>query len=131
LTSRRSLSRDVLYDLHHVKKLTYQEIAETLGISRSTVYNWLRKEGMHLRGAGGSKPKPRPDNEILHSLYVDQHLSCVEIAEIMYVCHTTACKWLHQAGIPSRPRGSGKHGRSHGHRNKLILPQELKETLRL
>ena len=53
------------------KSMTYTQLAERAGVSRRTLYNWLRKYENHLRGLG-----------------VTSHAKALPPAAVRYICET-------------------------------------------
>ncbi|MDD2666431.1 MAG: hypothetical protein PHD13_06430 [Methanocellales archaeon] len=89
------------------RESTY-EIAEIIGVSRSTVSHWLEGAGVQRRDdreqvfAYYGKEVEKPSDEQLRKWYVDEKKSSTEIAEIIGVSHNAILRWLDRAEISRR-----------------------------
>jgi transposase len=86
------------------ERRTVGEVAEVLGVARSTAHNWLRAAGIDLRPSP-SKRRDDISDDRLRELYVGDQLSAPDIAQQFGCATTTVYHRLDQLGIPRRPKG--------------------------
>jgi len=81
------------------------EIAEKLGVSRTTVTHWLKLYKILIRTPSESKLKKgvvKPTKEDLERMYLKENMSTYEIGEYIGVGGCAVGKWLKKYGIPIR-----------------------------
>ncbi len=94
---------------------TTTEIAEEIGVGRTTINRWLNDYGIELRTNSESQLPigfSKPSEERLRTLYVDEHKTTTEMSEEFGVSNTTINKWLNDYGIELRTTSETKfpHG---------------------
>lgn len=100
------LARRVLVDGYVRRGLSADALAGELGCSSQKVRDDLRRHGLTLRPTAQSAPGLDAIGEDgLRSLYVEEGLTLVEIAERVGCSPGAVGKRLHRAGVKMRPRG--------------------------
>lgn len=97
------------------KRSTY-EIADEVGVSRSTISRWLDKHDIETRSSNGESAKPREDTYRSESWLREQYLqndkSTYEIADKLEVSRSTISRWLDKHGIEKgQTRGKSESAR--------------------
>lgn len=100
--------REWLYDQYHGKERSYQQIADDIGTTHSTIRHWMEKHEIPRRSlseanAEGDIHKLR-DASWLRKRYVDEGLSGRQIALQLDTCSDTVHKWLRKHGIEVKHR---------------------------
>lgn len=126
--NKRTISPADLAELYATKSAT--EIADLLGVGKSTVCNWLRADGVERR-----KYSPFTENKIecpysadkLRELYWVQGLSLAEVAsaaaELLSVSSLTnavVTRWLREAGLQVRTPEQGQRVRAITHYDDMV-----------
>ena len=103
---------DVLRRLYHDEEMSTREIADELGVSSSTVSNWLNRTSVKTRpNTQKRSPKARGeayDKSTLHELYVRRKLTLRETAEKVNCDPQTVKEWLDRYDIGTR-KGPASH----------------------
>ncbi len=90
------------YECEHKSTI---EIAEELGVGRSTMSRWLNDYDIEMRTASEAKlPKGfvKPSEERLRTWYEDEHKTTTEIAEELGIGHKVVSRLLKDYGIEVR-----------------------------
>jgi len=83
-----------------------EDIARVIGVSVTTVFEWLRADGVDLRGKSGPHTRSFEDvltREFLVAEYTDAGRSASEIADQVGCSEPTVRNWLRRHRIPTRP----------------------------
>lgn len=99
---------DTLRELRIDRGLTYGEIGEKLGCSRSTVSNWCEKYGIE-------QEHPWEDEEVLKRLYVNQDLGSEGVADVLGCSKDAVLRWVRKHDIPVRTQPQDKPPCFHTH----------------
>lgn len=123
--------RESLNKLYHEQGLATSVIAQRLGVSPSTVNNWLKKHCISPRPCGNSSVKhgiTPPTAQELKAMVEDEQLFVIDIAQ-RYDCATSSVrKWFSKLGLkdiqpprysPMPPKAELEH---------LYLERELNTT---
>lgn len=96
-------------EMYVEQDMTCEEIAGKLGMSLGMVYSRLRKYDIPRRGRGRRRAFEATPEQ-LEELYVNQGMSCSQIAEKFGVTASCILYRLNRAGVrtrsPGRPKGS-------------------------
>ena len=113
-----------LTDLYVHRRLDDAAIAARLNVPTSRVLARRRQLGVSRPFAPPHPgPPPAPPVEVLQRLYLEEQLPIAVIAKRYRTATPVARRWLHQAGIPIRPRTD----RTHRRQWDLALLRELYE----
>jgi predicted DNA-binding protein YlxM (UPF0122 family) len=108
------ISKEELYDLYWKKNWSGPNIARKLGVSKQTIYYWLRKNciplkslSQALKGKHNSpntefKKKLDIEKDELYDLYWGKKLNMTQIARMKGCCPTAIRRWMRRYGIPFR-----------------------------
>lgn len=108
MTDKPWQDRSTLKRLYSERGLNIQEVAERLGCSPATVYNWTTNFG--LERAAHADANPWRDRETLEYLFYKKNYSRQEIADKFGVWKRTINRWLREYDLqPETP--SLKFGR--------------------
>jgi len=125
-------ARDVLMQMYHTQHMTQEAIADSLGVDRYTVREWMKLYGI----------KARVTNQVdiaemtLRDLYEIQGKTQKEIARILQVSVRSIRRRIQDFHIVPRPRsgkdnGNYKHGKNAGiHAYRHAKPIEACERCR-
>lgn len=83
-----------------------EDIAHDIGVSVTTVFEWLRADGVELRGKAGSHALSYADvltREFLVASYVNERRTTSEIAQQVGCSESTVRNWLRRHDIAARP----------------------------
>lgn len=98
--------KQLLLDLYEDHDLTYAEIAEKLGCTKSTVSTWMNKhKAADLRDELNVEipdEKPYQNRELMKTLYLDEELSTTEISGVLDCSTGAVCSWIDRHGIETR-----------------------------
>lgn len=83
------------------KDYSQTDIAQKLGVSQTTVRNWLLKHGIDTPQSSGLLQ----DKDRLHREYHDNGLTQADIADKCDVSQPAVSVWMHRHGIETRPTG--------------------------
>jgi hypothetical protein len=110
------LSKEQLYEMYVVKRMTTTEIATIIQKTDSTICNWLRKNGIETRQRREAQLPVEPTKEQLLDLYCSQLKSIDQIATELGSSEISIRRLLVQNAIPIRDRAwkcaesnKGKH----------------------
>ncbi len=87
------------------ERKTLAEIAEEIGVSKSTIGAWLNDSGIEIRTISESKLPAgfeKPSEKELRTSYLDERKTLAEIAEEIGVSKFTIGAWLNDSGIEIR-----------------------------
>jgi len=101
---RASLDKDELYRMHILEEKSTSQIAEILGVDRTTVGNYLKKYGIKTTHKKLSLRK-NIDKDKLYNFYVVEKKSIGEIAKIFNVASNVIRNRLKELNIVIRPSG--------------------------
>jgi len=90
--------------LYQEEEMTQEEIADNLGVSETTIRNWMKRHGIERR-CGATAEGRYTDKEWLREQYVEKELSCHEVAQKCDVVNGTIRTWLIKHDIPRRSPG--------------------------
>jgi 5-methylcytosine-specific restriction endonuclease McrA len=114
----------ILYELYSVQGLSAADAGDQLGTSATTIRRWLRNHDISVRspgpGSGGSATELH-DEETLRSLYVEDGLGVLKIAQKLECHRSTVQYWLQQYDIERRP------GHEEESPDELNSPDTLRE----
>ena len=108
-------SKEQLYDLYVIRKLSTRQIAKMLDIPRSTICYWLKKYNIPTRSVSETNEKFKISKEQLYDLYVNQKLSSTQIAKVFNVSNVTICNKLKKYNILVRSYSEAFHLRQANH----------------
>lgn len=97
--SRPWTDKDRLRELYVEKDLTYDEVADRLGCSVSTIKKWASEYNL------GDEKKPWKDRNRMYRLYVKEDMTQEEVADTLDCSYSTVNKWLKEHDIPVRTHG--------------------------
>lgn len=90
---------DKLRELHFERGLTAPEMAEELGCSKTTLFEWIHK---HEIDYDRNRGKPWNNEELLRDLYINQGLSLSEVADQLGCSSSTIQHFLDKFDIDTR-----------------------------
>ena len=102
---QQKLSREELRRLYIDERLPSKDIAERVGVSWTTVINWLRAYSIPVRSqseAHLAQSVYRPSDDQLFSWYVDEERSAENIAKECGATSPAVRTWLRNTGISLR-----------------------------
>lgn len=102
-------------------KLTVEQLLERIGISRVTLYKWLKKLGIPT----GQVKRSKKAAACFRKMWSDGW-SDTEIASVMGCCHQRVQKWRVKEGLISNTIHCGKHKKSEG---RLFTPSTLLDQI--
>lgn len=83
-----------------------KDIGDDIGVSDTTIRNWLKKHGIDRRSASEARAegnvKPLHNSDWLREQYVDQHRSTYDIAEELDISKSAVSDWLDRHNIEKR-----------------------------
>lgn len=122
------LSYKQLYQLYINQKKTPIEIGKIVGVSSTTIRNWLRAGEIPLRVGHDAQGYnfEKPSREELERMYIKEKKSSSEIAEIIGVNSTTVVRWLKKENIPIRTMSEAEFVR-HGKNIKKPSKEQLEK----
>lgn len=85
-----------LKELYGEKGMSIAEVGKHYNVCRETAAKWLKDAEMRNPGIFENHKynEKHPDPETLRRLYVDEGKTCVKIAEIYGVAHSTVSYWI-------------------------------------
>lgn len=93
--------RDWLVDQYVTQRKTTEQIAAEIGCNHVTIWNWLRKFGVPIRGNSPEDAKYK-DREWLYKQYVTKQKTTYQIATPLNVSQAVIWRWLKRFGIECR-----------------------------
>ena len=90
-----------LFDQYITQRKTTVQIAQEQGVNHVTIWNWLIKHGIEVRGNSPADLKYK-DRDWLFKQYVTKRKTTYEIAKLLGVNQMTIWKWLRKFGIETR-----------------------------
>jgi len=98
--------REWLYRAYIQEEKSTYDIADEVGVSRSTIQYWIKKHDMqHCRSRRNPARLRLQDESWLRTQYCARGRSMSDIADEVGVTRTTVGNWIERHGIPSRGRG--------------------------
>ncbi len=102
-------SKEELERMYVDEKMSTYKIAERLGANATSVFKWLRKNGIETR----EPPRlpegfVKPTRDELEKFYVNERISVEEISKKLGVSHFTLCNWLREYDIEIRDSSEAK-----------------------
>lgn len=94
------ISESDLRRMYWIECMTQREIGDLVGVSFSTIRNWMNVYGIELR----SKSLPKPTSYELERMYYNEGLNQHEIGERFGVSGRTIGVWMNVYGISARVR---------------------------
>lgn len=119
------LSKEQLYEMYVVKRMTITEIATTRQKTSSTISNWLRKNGIETRQRRDAQMPVEPTKEQLLDLYCTQLKSIDTIANKLGSSEISIRNFLKKYNIRIR----GKTELVAGHNRGQPCPEWQKKIL--
>jgi len=83
------------------------QAAKTLGVSRSTVTNWMEKHGIDRRERGPAHAGPWRDESTLREEYIEKGHSISELAKRWDASTATISRWLDEHDVQHRHSSPG------------------------
>jgi len=96
-------SKEELYELYVVQRISITELAISADVSKATVGRRLKENGIK-RVRRGITPHPR---EAIVEMYVTNGMSLNGIGDVLGVSPATIGRWMNAYGIPRRGHGEG------------------------
>jgi len=102
-------TRDELERMYVDEKMGTYKIAERLGANATSVFKWLRENGIETR----EPPRlpegfVKPTRDELERFYVNERISVEKISKKLGVSHFTVCNWLREYDIEIRDSSEAK-----------------------
>ena len=107
-TAKAVLSRERLADLYDRERMSLNDIAATVGVSRQTIARLARDYGLPLREPG-LHARTTIDRDLLYDQYVNKHRALPDIAQEAGMSTANIVRWAKRHAIPLRGRGGGSH----------------------
>jgi len=125
------INEEKLFELYIEQEMSGTEIAEKIGCSSSTVYNYLEEYGIQSRGKSECQNKIEIAENVLKEKYIDKEKSCSEIAEEYDCTAETITRRLKEYNIPRREKTyklEEYRGRSLSEETKEKLSKSVKKS---
>lgn len=98
------LSKERLEEMYHGKGMSITDMAEELGVARSTLYGYMKHLDIKFRGK-----KVKISEDKLRQLYLEGKASAPEIATIYGCSESTVYRRMREYGIERRDPGDYSH----------------------
>lgn len=120
-----NIEYDDLYELYVNQEKSIKEIGRIYGVSETMIRNRLNTFNIKIRGLDKEKIKKLNDEDI-KKYYIDDGLSCNEIAQIFNVSIKTIIKRLKKNGVELRPQSEYIAGAKNPFWKGGIHPEKLR-----
>lgn len=107
-TAKAALSRERLADLYERERMSLNDIAATVGVSRQIIARLARDYGLPLREPG-LHARTTIDRDWLYDQYVNKRRALPDIAKEAGMSTANMARWAKRHAIPLRGRGGGSH----------------------
>ena len=108
LDGRSADARQHLADLYDRERMSLNDIAATVGVSRQTIARLAADYGLPLRQPG-RHARTTIDRDWLYDQYVNKHRALPDIAKEAGMSTANIARWAKRYAIPLRGRGGGSH----------------------
>lgn len=110
---------DYLYEQHVINGKSMAEIARECGVSGDTIRENLKRNGIEVHQMQHKTKYTQEDEDMMISMYCDDHMSAYKIAQIFGTDHNTIIRHLSSRGIDTRDMRTAQFNAN----NKEIPPE--------
>jgi len=125
----RYKDKNWLQDQYHNKGKTQKEIANSLGVARSTITRWIKRHDIEARSTGVSQAEGEyKDKEWLREHYHGKQRSMADIGGEFGVSKETIKYWIEKHGIEKRDHSAAAELRAEQHPHTIPDNEKLHPT---